>query len=96
MWLHYHVGGVSLRFASVVKYALCNEGGGMRGTIPRILAAIQAVRSLSEGKRLIFQNGVKVNGVVVKDISEEWTVRTGDIITVGRNEIVVPSEIGDK
>lgn len=65
----------------------------MKGTLPQILAELQRTRSMSEGRRYVLSGFVKINGVVVEDISKEIEVKTGDIISIGNrpeNEIVIP------
>jgi len=70
--------------------------GMMKATVPRILAEIEKVRSMSEGRRLVVCGHVAINGVVITDISQEVSVTTGDIITVGKTEVVVPAGIAEK
>ena len=68
----------------------------MKGTLSQILAQLQRTRSMSEGRRLTVQGAVKINGVVLDDLTKEIEVKTGDIISIGSNplnEFVVPATV---
>lgn len=64
-----------------------------KATLPKVLKAIEKVRSVSEARRLVISGDVFVNGVLIVDITEEILIKTGDIIKVGKTEIVVPDNI---
>lgn len=61
---------------------------GVNGVrLTQFLKDIGAVSSASEAKRLIFQNGVKINEKVVEDEMSLTNFKDGDILKVGKRKI---------
>lgn len=57
------------------------EGGS---DVPHLLAAAGLVTSVSEGRRLVLQGGVRVDGQRVDDAEQLWQVHDGLLLQVGR------------
>ena len=55
--------------------------------IVKLLQELQAVKTSSDGKRLIESGAVTVDGEVIKDFKKEMVVRSGMIIKVGKHKI---------
>lgn len=54
--------------------------------IPKLLASIGAAASSSDGRRLIKQGGVRLNGAPVTDDTEKPVVQDGDRVDVGKRQ----------
>ena len=65
----------------------------MKSNLPKILVALGRTCSMAEGRRLVIGGNVSVNGNKITNISEEVLVNTGDIVKVGKTEIVVSETI---
>ncbi len=61
----------------------------MRTTIPRLLAKISQTRSMSEGRRLTVMGAIEVNDQTITDIGQEIEFAAGDVLRVGKREIVL-------
>jgi ribosomal protein S4 len=55
-------------------------------TLVKTMAENNIVRSCSEGRRLILQGAIKLNGVLVDNISEE--VKGDEEIQIGKREMI--------
>ncbi|MDW8028878.1 MAG: S4 domain-containing protein [Armatimonadota bacterium] len=54
--------------------------------IADLLVAIELVASKNEAKRLISEGAVEINSERVKDWREVITIRTGDIVRIGKRK----------
>jgi tyrosyl-tRNA synthetase len=52
--------------------------------LARLLVKAGLVNSNGEGRRLIQQGGVRVNGEVVDDVDFDWTAESGAVIQIGK------------
>jgi tyrosyl-tRNA synthetase len=50
--------------------------------------------SMSEGKRVVAQGAVKLNGVIYTNMREEVIIRTGDVLEVGKRKVVLNPQGG--
>lgn len=61
-------------------------------TITQLLKRMNATASMSEARRFVAQDGVKLNGFLVKDFTVDHEFHVGDVITVGKKDFEVLEE----
>ncbi len=67
-----------------VPVGVWNEPG--RVWMPKLLVAIKAAASTSEGRRLIEQGGVRLNGTSLSDPRADIALSDGDLLEVGKRQ----------
>lgn len=58
-------------------------------TIIKLLQRHGLTVSFSEGRRVVAQGAVKLNGELITDMQTEVIVRTGDVLEVGKRKVVL-------
>lgn len=77
-------GALELAEEKEIPAELLGEGGTV--WLPKLLVAAGAAASTSDGRRLIQQGGVRLQGVVVADPKSEVAVGDGDLLEVGKRK----------
>lgn len=58
-------------------------------TIPQLLSKLGATVSMSEGRRIVWQGAVTLNGSTIRDFDTDVDFHVGDIVKVGKHEFHV-------
>jgi ribosomal protein S4E len=56
-----------------------------QGTVTQLLDYLGYTTSLSQGRRVVVQGGVKINGIVVQDLVNVFEFKPNDVIQIGNN-----------
>jgi ribosomal protein S4E len=56
-----------------------------QGTVTQLLDHLGYTTSLSQGRRVVVQGGVKINGIVVQDLVNVFEFKLNDVIQIGNN-----------
>jgi|SaaInlV_100m_DNA_2_1039680.scaffolds.fasta_scaffold00102_30 tyrosyl-tRNA synthetase len=70
-------------------FPLISERTEMKTTINEILLKNKALVSMAEGRRLVSDQAIKLNGFPVQNLNMEHEFHVGDIIQVGKKIKVV-------
>jgi ribosomal 50S subunit-recycling heat shock protein len=64
-----------------------------QGTVAQLLAHLGRTTSVSEGRRVVVQGAVKINGKIVEDLTQVFDFKASDAIQVGNQ---IPIFVGNK
>jgi ribosomal 50S subunit-recycling heat shock protein len=64
-----------------------------QGTVAQLLTHLGQTTSVSEGRRVVVQGAVKINGKIVEDLTQVFDFKSSDTVQVGHQ---IPIFVGSK